>query len=300
MSVTLSMIEAIVTWCHNSFDLARERQAAWDEFFGTSDPRPIEYWMGAEDHGSRVRRFLGYFVFDWRLASGEKPGVVAARHLYSGRDQADMIRAVNEARYLIGVVRSVDRRTVYLELGDDLFEVRNTSWAGVVSINQAVVTHLVPARQGYWLAGPGWMVWPFSFGPGIRSSLKDWRFEPVRIERFIQGRVSDQEDRPPRRPPQDDTLEAAVERMTSWARAHNKPGLVMSVEQWQEMVQECQGSAEMTSFPSRVLDLSGEFSSDEEVQEVLDLTTNIWNNTPQPDRGGLSPRQIFERFTGKR
>lgn len=291
MAVTPTMIEEIAGWCLHGRELTKERQAAWDEFFGTNDPRPIKYWGGAEDYNSRVRRFLGYFLFDWILPDGEKPGVVAARRLYSGRDQQDMINAVNGARFLIAVVRSIDRRTVYLELGDESFEVRATEWAGSVATSQAVVAHLVPVRQRYWLAGPGWMIWPFTFGPGLRSMLKEWEFDPVQVERFIQGRTEESGEERPSPPPQDETLEAAVERMTSWAQAHNRPNLVMSVEKWQELVQEYQDSREALNFESRVLNLCG-YLGEDKTQELLDLACNIWNNTPQPSRGGLSPNQL--------
>jgi hypothetical protein len=43
--------------------------------------------------------------------------------------------------------------------------------------------------------------------------------------------------------------------------------------------------------------LAGKVSSIDEANQWLGLATNIWNNTPQPDRGGrTAPEMMTERL----
>ena len=292
MAFNQQMIEEIGTWCLNSMELASDRRKARRIFFGEDDLRPVKYWTGAEERVGRERRFLGWFMFDFALPNGEKPAAVAVKRLYTGSPQSELLQAVSQTRFVFAVVASRVQRSVYLELEDERFEVRNPFLAATLPPQQAIVAHILPQRHGYWLVGPGWFVWPVSLGPGIRSSLKQFQLDPIRTERFLQGRSESEESRPRREAPRDKTLEAAVSRMTAWATMSGHAGLVMSADEWRSLVLKYIGESQVTGFAKETLDKLGEASSEEELQEVMGLVTNIWNNTPQPDRGGRSPNQL--------
>jgi hypothetical protein len=184
-------------------------------------------------------------------------------------------------------------RNVYLELEDESFEVRNAFLASVLARSQAIVAHILPARHRHWLVAPGWVVWPFSFGPGIRSHLKQYQLDPIMAERFLQRRSEGEENRPKREMPQDKTLEEAVSRMTAWAERRGHADLIMSADEWRSLVLKHMREPQLTGFTQETLDRLGGASSKEELQEALDLASNIWNNTPQPDRGGRTPNQLL-------
>lgn len=293
MAFNQQMIEEIGTWCLNSIELASDRREARRIFFGEDDPRPVEYWTGTEERVARERRFLGWFMSDFALPNGEKPAAVAVKRLYTGSPQSELLQAVSQTRFVFAVVASIVQRSVYLELEDERFEVRNPFLAAILSPQQTIVAHILPQRHGHWLVGPGWFVWPISFGPGIRSSLKQFQMDPIRTERLLQGR-SESESRPRRESPRDKTLEAAVSRMTAWATLSGHTGLVMSADEWRSLVLKYMGQFQVTGFSEETFGKLGEASSEEELQEVMDLATNIWNNTPQPDRGGRTANQMLD------
>jgi hypothetical protein len=293
MAFNQHMIEEVSTWCLNSMELDSDRREARRIFFGEDDPRPVTYWKGAEEQVSRERRFLGWFMFDFALPNGEKPAAFAVKRLYTGGPQSESLTAVSQTRFVFAVVASRVQRSVYLELEDESFEVRNPFLAANVSRHQAIVAHILLQRHGCWLVGPGWFIWPVSLGPGMRSSLKRFQLDPIRTERLLQGRNESKERRPRQEAPRDKTLEEAVSRMTAWATLRGHTGLVMSADEWSSLVRKYMGDLQVvTGFIQETLDKLGEAASEEEFQEVMDLATNIWNTTPQPDRGGRTPNQL--------
>ncbi|MDP2936797.1 MAG: hypothetical protein Q8O86_09945, partial [Dehalococcoidia bacterium] len=157
----------------------------------------------------------------------------------------------------------------------------------------------VPVRQGYWLPGPGWVVWPFTFGPGIRSTLKKFQPDPISAERLLQGRSENEESIQRATPPRDDTLTQAVSRMSDWAKEKGYSGLVMSEKEWQSLVLYYLTQREVSSFSggyvTEIVKKAGDLASQEELQALVDLASNIWNNTPQPARGGKSANQMTGR-----
>jgi hypothetical protein len=267
-------LENVTEWCRGSLELASERREARARFFGQDDPRPVEYWPGAGEAIGRERRFLGYFLFECELPSGEKPVEIAIRRLYDGSDQTEALAAVARTRFVMGLVRSITGRNVYLQLEDEQFEVRNPVCAANLVTGTAVSAYLVPVRHGYWIPGPGWVNLPFQLGPVIRSHFKSMQFDQISLERLLQSRGSDPDEprRPP--PPEDLTLGAAVDRITAWARERNCPALVLSNEAWSALVCSHLENAEDTA------------------NELVSLASNVWNNTPQPDRGGRTANEM--------
>jgi len=57
------------------------------------------------------------------------------------------------------------------------------------------------------------------------------------------------------------------------------------------------GSA--SNFGQEVFEIVGSVDDIDELTVWLGLAMNIWNNTPQPDRGGKSARELKEESPGE-
>jgi len=55
-------------------------------------------------------------------------------------------------------------------------------------------------------------------------------------------------------------------------------------------------SSQINDFSKEIVDRVGEVNSVEEINKWLGLAMNIWNNMPQPDRGGKSPFEINREY----
>lgn len=293
VAVTSSQVEQIATWCQMTTDLAEEREQAWRQFFDEDDPRPVRYWPGAGDYRSRLRRFLGWFMFDHALREGDRPAARAARALYRGAAQDEALGAVAGTRFVLAVVGSVlPGRSVTLQLEDERFEVRDRQWSRSLTAQLAVMVHLVPTgRRGVWLPGPGWLEWPIRIGPHMREDLKKLQLDPLGVEQLLQSRAAPEDERRPV-PPQDATLAEAVARMSSAARAARLTRLVMSAPKWQALVLRHMGGPDVTAFTQEIVERVGNAESVEDLNHWLQLGMNIWNTTPQPDRGGKSGYEL--------
>ena len=293
MTFRLSQLEEIVDWRWTSRELAAVREDAQRRFFGEDGSNPAKYWPGAEGYTSRQRRFLGWFMFGFDLADGRRPGEVAAEDLYSGPALQEALGGVRGARYVLAIVRgTIPRRRVFLELEDERFELRSKTLADSVKRDTALVAHLVSSRPGVWIPGPGWIEWPVHIGPNMRRELKRFQVDPISVERLLQGRSKKPTGDQDAELPYDDTLGQAVERMTEAAKADGRAGLILSPEEWEGLVvSHLQGGGFM-AFSQEILAWLGDVSSFEELNLWLAMATNIWNNTPQPDRGGKSAREL--------
>ncbi|MHB0877942.1 MAG: hypothetical protein ACYC5O_18045 [Anaerolineae bacterium] len=294
MAVNQLTVEQLAAWCFNAEELATERKKAWRIYFGEDDPRPVKYWGGVGERNSRERRFLGWFMFDHVLPTGDKPAEAAAKSLYTGAMQDEVLRAVAGTRYVNAAVGGVIGRSVFLQLEDESFEVHSRVWATELGRNQAIVAHIVPVGHRRWVPAPGWFIWPVTLGPGMRESMKSFQLDPISAERFLQGRLeSDGEE--PRHVPDDRTFEAAVARMTDWAQQHGFPGLVLSLDEWQALVLKHLRSNKITAIVDDLVAKAGTLLSEDDLQAMLDLAMNVWNNTPQPDRDGRSANELSGR-----
>jgi hypothetical protein len=301
MAFTQRQLDELGRWVERAPMLAEERRAAQRHFFGEDDPRPVGYWEGAGDATSRQRRFTGYFLFRHRLPDGRTPAELAADALFTGREREEALRAVRGARYLMAVVRSVlPGEAVFLALERERFEVRHKEWSWRLTPQSTLYCYLVPSRRGIWLAGPGWLQMPIRLGPGMRSHLRDLQPDPVSLERLLQGRGSEEKEEERPRPPRDETLIAAVERMTTEAEAAGKGRLVLSSSGWEELVQRHMANPDMMAFSREIIERVGDVAEVAELDRWLALAHNIWNNTPQPDRGGKTPNELSRDLYGRR
>lgn len=94
------------------------------------------------------------------------------------------------------------------------------------------------------------------------------------------------------------TLAEAVIRLTEVARADGRDDLIRPLSEWEALVQRYIVDANVIGFMDEA---GGYVAADEaEMQEWVDLLTNIWNTTPQPDRGGLTALELIKQARPKR
>lgn len=291
MALTSSDLERIAAWCDTCPELEAARNGAWAAFFGTDEDGPADYGPDLGDYASRHRRFLGWFMFQGTLPDGEHPAELAAHRLFEGEQRATAVRAVAGARYVMAVVSAViPGRGVILELEDERFEIRSRAWAQLMRRDAPVLAHLVPVRSGVWLPGPGWLEWPAAVGPNMRRELHQYQADPIEVERVLQGRsrrATSEIDRP-----KDATLAEAVARMTEAARNAGRLGLVHPEADWRALVLRHLDSADFTAFAREVIAWAGEAADVRELNHWMALAQNIWNTTPQPDRGGRTAYEL--------
>jgi hypothetical protein len=301
MAFTASQLEEIAASCERNRALAAARKAAQRQFFGADDERPATYWPGAGAPIGRQRRFQGWFMFDFRLSDGRQPAEVAATSLYRAADLVEALDAVHRVRFMLAIVGATDgRRSTFLELEDEQFEVRSVTWAQQLTRGRAVVAHLLPVRQRFWLPGPGWLEWPMGIGPNMRRELKTFQPDPIQIERLFQRRAGGAADEPGFDQPQDATLDAAVARMTAAAQAASRPELVLSVAEWRAMVLRHMSGTDPNAYFEEVVRRIGTAGSMDDLNRWLGLANNIWNATPQPDRGGKTAYELIDpRMTAR-
>ena len=303
MPLTANMVEELAQWCAGSDTLADVRSKARGDFFGYDEPGTIKYIAGTGEVNSRERRFLGWFGFSFQLPDSRRPAEMAAAALLTEPRLASALKSIQEARYVMAVTTMVrPAKAVYLELEDDEFEIDSRILSQVLHRNDALCAHIMPVGQGRWLVCPGWLVWPTRLGPGIRSRLKRFQLDPVKLERFLQQRASATEGKPKIEYPRDKTLEEAVARMTEATQVEGKDKLVRSLEDWRKLVLACMKANDFNRFSKETVRLVGEVRSLDDLNRWLALAMNIWNTTPQPDRGGRTAYELSleERSHGTR
>ena len=116
------------------------------------------------------------------------------------------------------------------------------------------------------------------------------------LERLLQQRFEASKDGPKAELPRDCSLEAAVARMTKEAEADARPNLIMTEAQWKKLVLLHMNSNQINDFSKEIVNRLGNVNSVEEINKWLGLAMNIWNNTPQPDRGGKSAFEMRREF----
>lgn len=292
MALTSSDLERLAAWCDTSIELASVRNAARATFFGTDDDGPADYGSDLGDYASRHRRFLGWFMFQATLSDGQHPADHAARALFEGEQRAVAERAIAQARYVMAVVSSIlPGRGVILELEHEHFEVRSRAWAQLMRCDAPVLAHLVPVRPGAWLPGPGWLEWPVAVGPNMRGELRRYQPDPIEVERVLQGRSRRSPSDIER--PTDTTFREGVARMTQAAKKVGRLGLVRPEAEWEALVlRHLVAQADFASFAQEIVARVGDVRQVQELNQWLALAQNIWNATPQPDRGGRTAYEL--------
>ncbi len=293
MTLNAKILEQMAEWCLRSDTMADIRATARRDFFGYDEPGEARYMEGAGDITSRERRFLGWFALTFKLSDGRSPAEVAAAATLSGSELTSAIDSLKGSRYVLAMVAMVNPgRGLILRLEDEEFTVDNRQLSRFLSRDDALYAHIIPAGRRGWLVGPGWLQWPMRIMPGMQAMLKKFQLSPIDLERLLQQRFESSKDCPKIELPRDSSLEAAVARMTKAAKAEARQSLIMTSAQWKKFVFSHMKSSQINDFSKEIVDRVGEVNSVEEINKWLGLAMNIWNNTPQPDRGDKSPFEI--------
>jgi hypothetical protein len=284
-------------WCASNRELASVRRNARNAFFTNGNAHEATYWPGTGGRNARQRRFVGWFMFSFCLPDGRRPAELAASALYSGADLSEALRAVQGTRYVLGIISSTDGRyRASVELEDQQFNVRSAIWAQGLAVGSTVVAHLVPVTPELFVPGPGWLEWPARIGPNMRGELKQFQPDPVQVERVLQ-KAAGGVGHPRPEYPSHTTLDRAVATMTAAASAAGRSYLMMSTDDWRLLVLEHMAHTDPASFPKEIFRRLGEAGSIGELNRWMQLATNIWNATPQPDRGGKSAYELMHVST---
>jgi len=301
MTLSANMVEQLAQWCLRSDVLADIRATARRDFFGYDEPGEAHYMEGSGDVTSRERRFMGWFALTFKLPDGRRPAEVAAAAVLSGSNLTAAIDSIKNSRYVLTAVSMVNPgRGLILRLEDEEFTVHNRYLSQFLSKGDALFAHIIPAGRRGWLIGPGWLHWSMRIMPGMQAMLKKFQPNPIDLERFLQQRPESSEDRPKTELPRDNTLKAAVARMTKEAKAEGRQSLIMTQAQWKKLVLSHMQSSQINNFSKEIVNRVGKANSVEEYNKWLALATNIWNNTPQPDRGGKSALELIREYYGPR
>ena len=288
MALTPSMIEQLAEWCAKSDAIADSRASARRDFFRYDEPGDVNYMPGSEDINSRERRFIGWFGFHFRLPDGQHPAELAARAILDRSTLNSALESIKGTRYIMAVVTFVNPGSgIYLKLEDEEFEVSSRVLSRVLQVDDTLSVHLLPIGRGRWLPAPGWLLWPIRIGQGMQTHLKEFQLNPIAVERFLQKRRDNSsEGQPKTEQPCDKSLKAAVARMSATAKAAGQKKLIMRPREWHDIILPYLIPGDFNSFIQDITDRIDGDQSIEELNKWLPLAVNIWNNTPQPDRGG--------------
>jgi len=294
MALTARMIEELAEWCLYSDVLAEVRSKARSEFFGYDEPGTVYYQGDTGSITARNRRLAGWFGFYYRLHDGTHPAETAANALLSGKELESALKSIQACRYVMAMAKDFIRGdSLRLKLEDELFQVQSRTLSQELYTSDTICAHIMPIGRIRWLVCPGWVVLPIHIGRNMRTHLKEFQPTPIEIERLIQNRPVPPGVNQRIEHPKDNNLCDAVARMTKTARAEGKEKLIKSVEEWQALVLTRMKSQNFTMFSKDVIKLVGKVSSVDEANRWLGLAINIWNNTPQPDRGGKSANDMM-------
>jgi hypothetical protein len=297
MALTASIVEQIAAWCATSEELADIRSKARSEYFGYDEPGEVHYIEGASDVTSRERRFLGWFALTFKMPDDRSPAELAAAAILSGSELASAIDSLKRTRHVLAMVSMVNPgKGLILRLEDEEFTVENRQLSRLFNRDDAIYAHIIPAGRRGWLVGPGWLQWPIGIMPGMQAMLKKFQLSPIELERFLQQKKDPSEDHPKVELPRDSSLKAAVARMTKAAKAEGRQNLVMTPAQWKKLVFPYMTSSRINEFIKEIVNRVGGVESVEAINKWIGLAMNIWNNTPQPDRGGKSPFEISREY----
>jgi hypothetical protein len=294
MALNYITAELLTDWCSRSEEIADVRAKARSDFFGYYGDEPPKYPGDSGELNRRERRFLGYLAFSFELADGRRPSELAAMAFLRGRELDTALKAIRAARYVTGAASRIDPgRGFHLQVEDEGFGIESSALSRIIDKGQLVSAHLIGTSRGRYLLAPGWLAWPITAGPGMRGQLKSvFQPNPIEVERFLQGRASKPDESGHIERPEDDTLEAAVARMSEAAREAGRTGLIMSAQEWQKVILPAIRRRDMGKFAEELHRRAGGFETVDDANTWLALATNIWNNTPQPDRGGKSAKQM--------
>jgi hypothetical protein len=195
-----------------------------------------------------------------------KATVLIATHLFSGVSQA-VLKKFNSSSPGKIISSALQMVGVGIKVGIECTVM--AADAGLVSTNEDIIA-VAGTRSG---ADTAIVVRPVNSQDLFELRVKQILCKPA-------------ENHPKAEVPRDFSLQAAVARMTKEAKADDRTNLVMTPAQWKKLVLSHKKSSQFNDFSKEIVNRVGEVNSKEEINKWQGLATNIWNNTPQHDRGG--------------
>ncbi|MDP2744699.1 MAG: hypothetical protein Q8P00_06520 [Dehalococcoidia bacterium] len=262
MALNSNVVEQLADWCLRSDALADIRSAARRDFFGYDEPGEAHYIEGVGDITSRERRFLGWFAFTFKLPDGRSPAELAAAAILNGINMASAIDSIKGSRYVLAMVSMVNPGTgLILKRDDEEFIVDSRQLSRIVSRDESLCAHIIPAGRRGWLVGPGWLQWRMRMMPGMQAALKKFQISPIDLERILQRRRDPSLDSPKTESLRDSSLKVAVARMTKAAKAEGLEKLIMTSAQWKKLVLLHMKSSQITDFSKDIVGRVGKVNS---------------------------------------
>ncbi|MEI6510385.1 MAG: hypothetical protein WCO14_05490 [bacterium] len=289
-------LEKWIDWCSRASELAAARYQAWRIFFDLDDPSPIEYIDSSGTLENREKRFLSWFCLDYLLGDDTLPIEQAIRALVLEPKRVAATKLVHRARFLLGVVKDIlpgasgGPQAFFLQVSREQLGVYSATTDTGVQRGEGMILHLVPNGSGGWVAAPGWVRWPIAITPALRRQLQGLRLNPPQVERYLQCRNMVMAI--PRKSSKG--LAEAVQRMSDVAREMGEEALVLSCEEWQEIVLPnlIREKPSPQHYIQQLLARIHKTVDADMLNRVIDLAMDIWNHTPQPDRDGKSAYQM--------
>ena len=124
-----------------------------------------------------------------------------------------------------------------------------------------------------------------------RDLVHDWAGKWLELIKLI-NEVTGTDEPPWSSLPPAEMDEIRVARMTEAAQAEGKDKLVKPVEEWKKLVLTCMKAKNYNRFNKDVVKWVREVTSLDDLNRWLGLAMNIWNATPQPDRGGKTAYEL--------
>lgn len=292
MVIRFSDLEKLGVWCANSEEMADDIGLAAPIFFEGADEGLTEYAEKAGEHSSVERRFFGWFMFGYTLPNGKRPAEIAARSIFKRRRLDEALAAIEKAQYVVGSVTAVHPdRAVFIKVADQQqMEIRDRRLADPAIRNTTLFTWVLPARPKVWIPGPGWTVFPMTLGQGIRADMDLIQCSPIDLERLLRVKPANtaNEDMFKVR-----TLAEAVDRMTKAAEVDQRPNLIKTEAEWERLVLRYLLSMAIDGFFEEIMEELGLNDDTDALNMWIALAQDIWNTTPQPDRGGKTALELM-------
>ena len=298
MAIRFSDLEQLGMWCANAEEMEDALEEAAAIFFEADEEGVGEYAEGGADYASVGRRFIAWFMFGHTLPGGERPAEIAARNVFKRRRLDEALAAIAGVRYVVGGLTAVHPdRAVFVQVGNERLEIRDKRLADPSTRGATLFSWVLPVRPRVWIPGPGWMVMPLSLGPSFQDSMNLMQWNPVDAELLLRNPASPE---PGGTTFEELTLVEAVNRMTKAAKADRRPALMMTVTEWEQLVLRYMQSHDNASFFEHVAELVGGDVDLDGLNLWIGRAQDIWNSTPQPDRGGRTPLEKEQRQRGGR
>lgn len=290
-----AVCEDICRWLPRHRPWEPHVRAARRQFFGQEEPVSVHYHRESGAPDALNRRLLSWFMFDGSVDAPERPALLVAKQIYTGKPLAIVTEALRSPRYVYGEVTAINRpqETVWIDANGSLYAVVLPELAAqpVLPEKLAFAGYLVPTGSELWAPSPGWLAFKPN-GYAYDGGGAIW------LERALQGRLSPPDAFIPFDSRTEVAFEEAVRQMTEAAVRASANGLVLSETAWGQLVAEHMIDGRLSAFlEDMVRRLPNPSPTPGEQEEWLRLASQIWCAVPQLDRDGKTAFQLYREHS---